>query len=143
MTRFLALTAVLLLFSCSKPTPAAIEANDAWARATAEGQSGAVYVILANKGGADDRLVSASTPRASMAMIHRNDESGGMARMRSVEALDVPAGERIDLKPGGTHVMLMGLDEPLRAGEHFDLKLKFEHSGEKTVSVAVVAAGGQ
>lgn len=142
MSRSAWLMPLALLAACSRPAPSEIEIRDAWARATAPGQStGAIYATLANKGGSADRLVGASTDRARMAMIHGNDSAGGMARMRMLDGLDLPAGGQAALKPGATHIMLEGLTKPLTAGEAFDLKLTFEKGGERQVRVSVIAPG--
>jgi copper(I)-binding protein len=144
MTRVLLFSTLLLATACGKPAPASVDVTDAWARATAAGQpSGAVYAAIANKGGTADRLVGASTDRASMAMIHENSTTDGISRMRMVDGVDVPSGGRVELKPGGTHIMLDGLKAPLVAGERLEVRLRFEKSGVKAVSVQVVAAGAR
>jgi len=144
MTRALLFSTLLLVTSCGEPAPPSIEVSDAWARATAPGQSsGALYAVIANKGGTADRLVGASTDRASMAMIHENSTTDGISRMRMVDGVDVPSGGRVELKPGGTHIMLDGLKAPLVAGERLEVRLRFEKSGVKAVSVQVVAAGAR
>ena len=115
--------------------------TQAWARATAPGVDvGAVYMTI-DGGAKSDKLVSASTARAAMVHLHTVEESGGVAKMRPVDGVDVPAGKRVLLAPKGTHVMLMGLAQPLVAGETFPLNLRFAKAGELTVSVAVRAAG--
>lgn len=139
--RSIVLTIVLALAGCSPAVPD-ITVSDAWARATAPGQaSGAVYATIVN-GGDDDELVRASTPVAS-AMLHGNANDGGVARMRMVEALPIPAGSRTTLAPGATHVMLTGLKSPLLPGTRFPLTLRFARTGQRTVDVAVVAAGAR
>lgn len=117
--------------------------RDAWARATAPGMSvGAVYLTL--QGGASaDALVDASTTRAAMTQIHVVTEADGMARMRETEAVDVPPGKRVLLAPQGTHIMLMGLQQPLAAGERFRLTLQFAKAGKREIDVQVVAPGAE
>lgn len=66
--------------------------------------------------------------------------SGGAMTMREVEAIEIPAGEEVALEPGGYHVMLMELVEPLVAGDTFDLTLTFENAGDVTVTVEVRTA---
>jgi periplasmic copper chaperone A len=115
--------------------------SDAWARATPPGVDvGAVYLTIEG-GGASDQLVAASTARAAMAHLHTVEESDGVASMRPVDSIEVPAAARVVLAPKGTHIMLMGLTAPLVAGERFPLKLSFEKAGELTVQVTVRAAG--
>jgi len=117
------------------------EISQAWARATAPGVDvGAAYVTI-DGGAADDILVSASTARATMVHLHTVEESGGVAKMRAVEGIKVPAGKRVVLAPKGTHIMLMGLSKPLVAGESFPLELRFAKAGAVGVTVLVRAAG--
>jgi copper(I)-binding protein len=112
-------------------------ARAAWARATPPGSDvAAVYVTLVG-GATADRLENAHTPRAAMTHLHSVDDAGGMARMRSVEGVDVPAGKTVALAPQGLHIMLMGLDKPLVAGERFPLTLHFAHGGDREVEVRV------
>lgn len=133
----------VLLAACALVAVAAEgpEVTNAWARATAPGVDvGAVYMTIEG-GVASDRLLAGSTTRAAMVHLHTVEEQDGISKMRPVEAVDVPAGQRVELAPKGTHVMLMGLGKPLSAGESFPLTLSFEKAGELTVTVAVRAAG--
>jgi copper(I)-binding protein len=115
--------------------------SQAWARATAPGVDvGAVYLSI-DGGATDDSLVSASSVRAGMVHLHTVEESGGVAKMRAVEGIEVPAGKRVVLAPKGMHIMLMGLAKPLVAGETFPLELRFAKAGELGISVVVRAAG--
>jgi copper(I)-binding protein len=67
--------------------------------------------------------------------------AGMVMKMRPVAGLDIPAGQSVDLKPGGEHIMLIGLHQPLREGQSFTLTLNFEKAGPRTVSVAIEKAG--
>lgn len=117
--------------------------SDAWARATAPGMDvGAVYLAIAG-GTTADRLIEASTPRARMVHLHTVVDEAGVAKMRPVQGVDVPAGGRVELAPKGTHLMLMGLATPLVAGETFPVTLRFASAGESTVTVTVRAAGDE
>lgn len=112
----------------------------AWARATAPGVDvGAVYMTIEGSTGAD-RLVDGRTTRAAMVHLHAVEEKDGVAKMRAIDSVEIPAGQRVELAPKGTHVMLMGLGKPLAAGESFPLVLEFEQAGELTVNVTVRAA---
>lgn len=114
--------------------------SDAWARATPPGvEVGAAYLVITG-GSRPDRLVGATSPRAAMVHLHDVTESEGVARMRSVEAVPVPAGAKVTLAPKGLHLMLMGLDAPLIAGQSFPLTLQFAESAAQTVTVTVRAA---
>ena len=115
--------------------------EQAWARATPPGVDvGAVYLTIVG-GSTDDRVTSATTARASMVHLHTIEESGGVAKMRAVEGIAVPAGKRVVLAPKGTHIMLMGLGRPLVAGEKFSLTVRFDKAGERTFDVSVLPAG--
>jgi copper(I)-binding protein len=111
--------------------------SDAWSRATAPGvEVGAGYMVI--KGGRrDDRLVGATSERADMVHLHDVVEEDGVAKMRSTEEVEIPAGQRVELAPKGRHLMLMGLDAPLVAGQTFTLVLRFADSAEQTVTVTV------
>lgn len=114
--------------------------SDAWARATAPGLDvGAAYMVIVG-GAKPDRVLDASSPRAAMVHLHTVEEQGGVAKMRPIEAIDVPAGQRVELAPKGTHLMLMGLDGPLVAGQSFPVTLRFATAGEQTVTVLVKPA---
>jgi len=131
--------AALLLVSCApkKTEPPQISISGAWSRATVAGQSSAAaYLRIANGGGGDDKLVKVSTP-IGQATLHSTTMDNGVMRMRPVEQLSVPAHSQVELKPGGMHIMILGVKRPLAAGSSFQLNLNFEHSGERTVTVAV------
>ena len=139
--RLIVLTLVLALAGCEGRSPA-IKVSDAWARATAPGQSNAaVYVTIANRGGAD-RLVGVSSD-AGAAILHQSENGGGVARMRMVSETPIPAGGRVMLAPGGTHIMLTGLGSPLAVGADFPVTFRFAKAGPRTVTVAVVGAGAR
>jgi len=114
--------------------------RDAWARATPPG-SGVAAVYLTIVGGAQaDRLLGASTARAEMTQVHSVEQQGGMSRMRPVEAIDVGAGKLVIFAPETMHLMLMNLAQPLVAGEHFTVQLRFAKAGTVETSVEVVSA---
>ena len=147
MTRPPLLAAALLLASCTaEPGPPRIAVSDAWARATAPGQtSAAAYLTIANQGGGD-RLRAASSPLASEATLHSTAIADGIARMRPMrDGLAVGTGETVRLEPQGAHIMLTGLKAPLRKGGSFELRLRFAGSGEQAVTGRIVdaAAGGR
>ena len=129
---------LFLAAACAQQAPA-LEVRDAWARATAPGQtSGAVYATLDNRG-PDDRLTGAATDRAAMAMIHKSETVDGVARMRMAGDVPIASGSTVVLAPGGTHIMLEGLKAPLVAGETLPLELRFASGGAHKVDVRIVA----
>ncbi len=115
------------------------------ASATPTAQTGAAYISLENHANEADRLVSASAPVAAMTHIHKSEVVDGVMKMQSVEALEIAAHGKLEMKPGGYHIMFMGLKQPLKQGEEIDLTLRFEKAGELTVKVPVrgVAASGE
>lgn len=118
-----------------------------WSRASAGPMqgAGAAFMTIAN-GGPADRLVGASADVSERVELHTHIlTADGVMKMREVAGgIEIPAGETVELKPGGLHVMFMGLKAPLTEGDSFPLTLTFERAGTVTVEVAIegVAAGG-
>jgi copper(I)-binding protein len=136
--------AALLLASCGQSGSPNVQIANAWARETVAGQSStAAYLTITNNGTADDRLVGVSAAAPVKASVHATENSGGVSQMREMTSgVAVPAGSNIELKPGGTHVMITGLQAPLRRGETLKLGLRFKKSGEKPIDVPVAPASG-
>jgi copper(I)-binding protein len=119
-----------------------VEVTDVWARPTAPGaQNGAVYMTLESAGA--DALTAASVPAtvAGSVEIHETmaaDDSGmGDMAMRPIDRLDLPAGQRVVLEPGGYHIMLVGLAAPLDAGSSVELSLRFECADPAHVTASI------
>ena len=106
------------------------------ASATPNAETGAAYVSLMAHGEAD-RLVAVSTPAAKMAGLHETVLQDGVMKMQHVDALDIPANGQLRMKPGGYHIMLMGLAKPLKEGDEIELTLTFEKAGEMKVKAKV------
>jgi copper(I)-binding protein len=135
------LFATLALGAEAQTTPS-ISLENAWARATtASAQSAAIYVTITDHGTAD-RLLAASTPVAGKAELHETIHEGNVTKMRSAAGLAVSPGAPVSLSPGGYHIMLTELKQPLTDGQSFPLSLTFEKAGsiETTVTVKAVAA---
>ncbi len=115
----------------------AIVVEQPWARAAATGNS-AAYLVIENRGTAPDRLVGVASPAARTAELHTSQvDAKGVASMRPLQAVELTPGGKAVLAPGGMHIMLMGLAQPLKDGQHFPLTLTFEKAGAVTVDVAV------
>jgi periplasmic copper chaperone A len=113
-----------------------------WARASAASvRNGAAFMALTNAGTQPDRLIKAATPVAERAELHTHLMDNGVMRMRQIEAIDLAPGAPTMLQPGGLHVMLMNLKEPLKEGSAVPLTLTFEKAGEVTVEVPVAGPG--
>lgn len=109
-----------------------------WSRAMPPtAPTGAVYFTLSNPGGPPDRLIGLKTSRAEKAELHTHVHKGEVMSMERIDSVEIPAGGEVAFKPGGSHVMLFKLSEPLVAGEQFPLTLIFESAGEVTVNVAI------
>ena len=110
---------------------AEVTVKDAWVRGTVPAQTatGAFMTITSSAGA---KLVGAASPAAKMVEIHESMTMGGMAHMHEVESVALPAGKAVQLKPGGHHVMLMGLAKPLKAGDSVPITLTVEEKGQRT-----------
>ena len=109
-----------------------------WARMTAPGQpSGGAFLKLNNTGTAADRLLGGSTPLADHIELHSMSMEGNVMKMREVNAIDVPPGQTVELKPGAWHMMLIGLKVPLKAGDKVPMTLKFAKAGEVKVELKI------
>jgi len=132
-----------LLLACSALQAQTVEVKDAWARATVPGQKGTgAFMNITARNGA--RLVGVSTPVAGVAEVHEMKMEGDIMKMRALPALDLPAGQTVQLKPGGYHLMLMDLKQPLPKGSTLPLTLRLQDAqGVETlleVSVPVSTA---
>ena len=120
-----------------------ITVDHPWARATPGAvKNSAAFMVFDNKGAAD-KLISVTGDVAREIQIHSMITEAGVMKMREIKALDIPANGKAELKPGGFHVMLIGLKDGLKEGEKFPLKLKFEKAGELTVVVTAEKPGAQ
>lgn len=130
-----ALVAPVLAWSCSL---SGLHVQDPYVRAVPEGQkTSAAFMTLHN---ADDKahtLVSVTSNAAKHVQLHTTIEENGLARMQHVPRLDIPVHESIELKPGQFHIMLMGLNETLVAGETVVLTLNFDDDSHLEVEAPV------
>jgi copper(I)-binding protein len=119
-----------------------MQVSNPFARATPPGAKVAgAFMTIKNQGKETDRLVSASSPVAGLVEIHEMAMDGGMMKMRAIKGIDVKPGTTVELKPGGYHVMLEDLKQPLKPGEKIPVRLTFEKAGVVEVMVNVEAMG--
>lgn len=112
-----------------------------WTRATSPGTKiAAGYLEIRNSGKEPDRLVGASTTHAERVDLHVMLREGDVMKMREVKSFEVPARQRLTLRPGGPHLMIVGLKRPLAKGEHIPFTLHFERAGQLQVEFKVQAA---
>jgi copper(I)-binding protein len=115
---------------------AQVEVKDAWVRGMVPTQNvTGAFMRITSKG--DAKLVAVKSPAAGMAELHLSSMEGGVMRMRPVEGIPLPAGKAVELKPGGYHVMLMHVKQPLKEGDRVPLTLEVETAGGKRESVTV------
>jgi periplasmic copper chaperone A len=117
---------------------AQVKIEDAWVRGTVAQQkaSGAFMRLTAPVA---MKLVSASSPVASVVEVHEMAMEKDVMRMRAVPALELAPGQTTELKPGGYHVMLMDLKQPLQGGDTVSLTLVFEDANRARSSQTVLA----
>ncbi len=100
------------------------------------------YLVIENDSKSGERLVSATCTCAKMVMIHKTEIKNGMASMKALDGLDIPAGGRAELAPGGTHLMVMGLKAPIKSGTMVNMTLTFAKAGRVTVPFMVMDKPG-
>ncbi len=113
-----------------------IHVADAWARSPSEDVA-AVYFSAHNGQEEEDRLIGASSPVAGRAEVHETVEEDGEMQMRPVEAVPIGPDETVEFEPGGYHVMLLDLGEPLEVGSTITVVLEFERAGQVPVEAIV------
>ena len=127
-----------LMASASNHTQSHLSIEEPYARATAGGQSvGAAYFRIVNQGQTEDKLLSVTADISASVELHTMMIEGDVAKMREVREIIVPPGQSVDLKPGGLHVMFLGLKAPLKEGNRFPATLTFEKAGEIKVDFQV------
>lgn len=135
---------LLILAAATSLAHAEVTVKDAWVRGTVPAQTttGAFMTLTST---AEARLVGAASPVAKMVEIHESMMHGGTAQMHEVQVVALPAGKAVELKPGGHHVMLMGLARPLKPGDTVPITLTIEEKGKRTkleVKASVRPLGG-
>ena len=115
-----------------------ITVSDAWVRNPAiADQPGAAYLVIHNNGAAEDKLLSVESNVAKTIELHESMESGGMMQMSPVPNIPVPANGKVELTPGGLHLMLINLTRSLKTGDKVQLTLNFEKAGKIPVTAEV------
>ncbi|TVP88605.1 MAG: copper chaperone PCu(A)C [Thioalkalivibrio sp.] len=120
----------------SDPHP--VEVEQPFVRLMPPGQPNtAAFMVLRNTGGVDLALIGAESGASRVVELHDHQMVDGMMRMREVGQIPLPAGTRTALEPGGLHVMLIGLHEPLRAGQRVPITLVFDDAPSVELHVPV------
>jgi periplasmic copper chaperone A len=117
-----------------------LEVDTPWARATIGTARPAVpYVTFRNTGDQLDELVDISMPAAARPEVHAMTEADGVMKMRPAGPLELPPGAEVHLEPGGMHIMLMGLRQPLEEGESIPITFTFRQAGDIIVSAPITS----
>ncbi len=140
--------ALIALPAAAQHAPAAVTAGDLsitlpWTRAAGATGTGVGFLTIRNTGSQPDRLISASTPVARVVELHTHLRDGDIMRMRPAADIPIPAGGTVQLRPGGLHIMMIGLTQALRQGTEVPLTLRFERAGEVQVMLHVQSAGAR
>jgi copper(I)-binding protein len=142
-----ALVAVFALFPLAAAAQdyklGSLEIARPWTRATPPtAQAGGGFLTITNKGTTADRLIAVRSPSSEKAEIHEMKMDGNVMRMRELDnGLEIPPGATVELKPGGYHIMLMGLKAPFAKGSKVPATLVFEKAGSVDVDLTVEALG--
>jgi hypothetical protein len=134
--RFGALLVLALACAAHAAEPSGLRFSNAWVRATPpNAQVAGAFLTIDNPGAIPDRLLSASTDRAAKVEIHEMKMDGDVMQMRQLsDGLAIPAKQRVTLKPGGTHLMLMAPKQAIAEGQTVNITLQFETAGSRTVA---------
>jgi copper(I)-binding protein len=141
LKQLVVISGLLLMAACAPPaaSTAAITIENARIMEPPPGATtAAAYFTLRNDGPAD-QLAGASSPVAASAMLHETRNEAGMMSMHHMEGIDLPAGGVIEFAPGGRHIMLTGLTQPLVAGGLHPITFTFVHGEPITVNFPVKA----
>ena len=126
----------------SSAAAAGIQVQDGWARATVEGMKmGGAFMKIKNDEAKPDVLIGGSSPVAERVEIHSHVNDNGVMRMREAKGgVPLEANAVTELKPGGYHVMFMGLKKQLKEGDKIPVTLKFKKAKPQTVNLEVKTA---
>jgi copper(I)-binding protein len=137
-TIFLASLLAVVSLGARAEGPAQVSVSGAYARAVPPGQpNSAVFMTLTNDSDSPRALVSATSPSARTVELHTHANEGGMMRMRRIERIEIPAHGKAELKPGGLHVMLIGLKGDLNPGSGVGLSLTFDDGTKQEIEAPV------
>ncbi len=151
MVRFVFAVAIVLAASFVMPAAAedvtigTLTISASWARATPKGAAvGGGYMTITNSGATSDRLIGGTSDISRRFEMHEMSVDKGVMKMRELaQGLEIKPGEKVEFKPGGYHVMLMGLKQQLVQGQTFKATLQFEKAGKVEVTFAIEGLGAQ
>jgi copper(I)-binding protein len=134
------LLSVMMLSACA-PAVTDIEASEVWARTGMAGGNSAVYMMLVNGTDMHQELLYATSDVAEAVELHES-KMGANGEMQMIPQASIPleAGAKVEFKPGGLHIMLIGLKQELKAGDEFEVTLHFKDHADITLKVIVKEA---
>lgn len=132
------LLALILLMFSTLLFADSVRIDSPYVRAVPPGQTiSAAFMLLKNNSDQDIDLIKASSNIAKNVELHEHIHADGMMKMRQIPKISIAANSETALKPGGYHIMLIGLKKEIKAGDFIDLRLKFSNGDEQTVQVEV------
>ncbi|MBN2117273.1 MAG: copper chaperone PCu(A)C [Anaerolineales bacterium] len=134
----LVLVTLSLLSACSAAK--GIEISEAWARPAAQGKNGAIYFVIHNHAREADELTGVSSDIAEAVELHESRMDGDVMQMRQLESVPLQANAETIFKPGGLHVMLIGMKKDTKIGDEIEIVLHLKNFGDIEVSVPVKEA---
>ena len=126
----------LALLSACAPKEG-IEVRDAWMRSAAQGENGAVYLVIHNYSETADALVGASTDVAAVVEVHESKVVNDVMQMQMLASVPLAPGASVEFAPGGLHLMLVNLTRSLEAGDTITITLQFQDAPDITLSIPV------
>lgn len=142
---FIVATSFAMPAQAEDVTVGTLKISSPWARATPKGAKvGGGYMTITNTGTAPDKLLSGATSVSSRFEIHEMSMDNGVMKMRELgQGIEIKPGATVEFKPGGYHVMFMGLQQQLTQGETVKATLQFEKAGKVEVSFTIQGVGAQ
>lgn len=134
-------TILFLLGGCSAPASQngdnlqSIEVHDAWARTAAQGENGALYLVI--RSAKEDELLGISSEVAEAVEMHESMLNGDVMEMHPLHSVPLKPGAEVKFEPGGLHVMLVGLKQDLKVGSEIEATLDFRNSSDLTLRIPV------
>jgi copper(I)-binding protein len=132
------LAALMVVAAACSSTSDAVTIDDPWGRPSPTSTGNAAFYMAVTGGETDDRIASASSPSCEVTELHETTmQDGVMSMQEQTEGIPIPAGSTVMLEPGGLHVMCIGVQKALVAGETVNVQLEFENAGAVTVQAEI------
>lgn len=129
---------LILSFTISSAMAGDVTIIDPYVRAVPPGQTvSAAFLQLENKSGVSRAIINATSPVSKVVELHAHTHENGMMQMRRVEAIEIPANGKTVLEPGGLHIMLIGLHDPLMIDQKVAITLEFKDGSSQVIEAPV------